>query len=221
LSSVPDPPTLYIVTDRRAAGGRALPDIVAAALTGGPPGRVAVQLREKDLGARELLELAQALRAVTAAGAARNGVPAARLFINDRIDVALACGADGVHLPANSLPLAELRSRARPLALAASAHDANQVAAARAAGADFVVFGPVFDTPAKRRFGPPRGLAALAQAARAAGAVPVLAIGGVTVENGPLCLAAGARGVACIRAVMSATDAAAVVRAFFAGFGRS
>lgn len=182
-------------------------DVVARALagiagSGLPPAEVAVQLREKDLGGRALTELARRLRATTAAAGTR-------LFINDRIDVALAVGADGVHLSGTSLAVADARRLAPRLAVAMSAHRAREL---RDAGdlIEFAVFGPVRDTPSKRAYGPPLGLPALAEAARAG--TPVLALGGIGADDVPEVLAAGARGVACIRAVMAAPDPAGAVR---------
>jgi thiamine-phosphate pyrophosphorylase len=201
----PSAPRLYIITDRQLTGGRPLVDVVAAALRGTtryPAGTVAVQLREKDLSAAALLPLARALRAVTIAARAS-------LYINDRADVAVAVGADGVHLSGVSLAPVDAARAAPGLALAISAHTLADVAAARATGAPiaFALFGPVNDTPAKRRYGPPVGVAALAEAARhGAAPLPLLAIGGITVDDVPAMRRAGAHGVACIRAVMTAPD---------------
>jgi thiamine-phosphate pyrophosphorylase len=190
------PPRLYLITDRRATGGRPLPQVVAAALQGavGRAYDVAVQLREKDLSGRALWELARDLRAVTAAAGAR-------LFINDRIDVALAVGADGVHLGGRSLVVADVRALSPHLAIGVSTHTRAEIEAARAVGADFVVFGPVFETPSKPGFH--TGLNPLKEVV--ALGVPVLALGGVDEKNARSCVAAGAAGVACIRSVMSAT----------------
>jgi thiamine-phosphate pyrophosphorylase len=206
-------PRLYLITDRQATGGRPLPDLVAAALagiagTGLPPGDVAVQLREKDLEGRALAELARALRAITAtAGVA--------LYVNDRVDVALGAGADGVHLGGTSLPAADVARIAPGLAIAVSTHGPADVAAAHAAcGARlaFALHGPIRETPSKRAFGPPLGTGALAEAARLG--VPMVAVGGLNPGNVREMLQAGAWGVACIRAVMAATDPASVVREF-------
>jgi thiamine-phosphate pyrophosphorylase len=210
LSEPPPVPRLYIITDRQLTGGRHLVDVVAAALRGTigcPPGAVAVQLREKDLSVAALLPLARALRALTtAAGAA--------LYINDRADVALAIGADGVHLSGVSLTPADAARAAPGLALAVSAHGVADVAAACATGAPitFALFGPINDTPAKRRYGPPVGIAALAEAAHHP--LPLLAIGGITVDDVPALRRAGAHGVACIRALMAAPDPEQSARAF-------
>jgi thiamine-phosphate pyrophosphorylase len=197
-------PRLYLVTDRRATAGRALVDVVRAALAGAPPGAVAVSLRERDLEGRALVALARQLRDVTrAAGAA--------LFVNDRVDVALAVAADGVHLGGRALTPADVARVAPTLAVAMSTHGPAEVeVAARAENVRFAVFGPVWDTPSKRAFGAPVGLEAL-RAAAAVG-LPLLALGGVTPERAPAARAAGAAGVACIRAVLEASDPAAAVR---------
>jgi thiamine-phosphate pyrophosphorylase len=195
---------LYLVSDRRIAPG-SLPEVLDAALAGAPPGTVGVQLREKDLDGRELYRLAEAVRRVTA----RRG---AVFLVNDRADVARAVGADGVHLPAGGLPVPEVR-RVFPGALVGvSAHAAEEVARARAQGADFAVLGPVFDTPSKRGFGPPLGLEELSRASRLG--LAVYAIGGITPARTPPCLAAGAQGVACISAVIRASNPAAAVKEF-------
>jgi thiamine-phosphate pyrophosphorylase len=205
-------PRLYLVTDRRATAGRPLVEVVRAALAAAPAAArstIAVQLREKDLEGRALLELARALREVTrAAGAA--------LYINDRIDVALAADADGVHLGGRSLAAAEAARIAPRLAIAVSTHARAEVEAAARAGARFAVFGPVWHTPSKRPLGAPVGLDALREAA--AVDLPLLALGGVTPENAASCAAAGAAGVACIRAILQADDPGAALVRLLAGF---
>ena len=189
---------IYLVTDRNQTRGRPLATLVEAALIGGVR---AVQLRERDLEARPLFELACELRAVTRRYDAL-------LLVNDRIDIALACGADGVHLPATSFTIADARALLGPDRLiGVSTHRADEVAAAAAAGADFAVFGPVFDTPSQRAYGPPVGLQGLARAAERS-TIPVLAIGGVTAERVPSVVDHGAAGVAIIRAILEADDPA-------------
>jgi thiamine-phosphate pyrophosphorylase len=159
---------------------------------------VAVQLRERDLPAAALLPLARRLRAVTA----QAGV---RLFVNDRVDVALAVGADGVHLGHRSMNVADVRALAPSLQIAVSTHALAEVRAAANTGqVSFVVFGPVFDTPSKRRYGPPLGLEPLRLAC--AVGIPVVALGGIAAENVPSCRGAGASGIACIRAVLRNAD---------------
>ena len=200
MSRVPVP-RLYIVTDRQATAGRPLADVVRAALAGArrgglAPDQIAVQLREKDLGGRALRDLAGALREITrAAGAA--------LMINDRLDVALAVGADGVHLGGGSLSPADARAIAPSLRVAISTHAPGDLHGLSAT-VDFAVFGPVRDTPSKRAYGAPVGLAALAAAA--ASGVPLIGIGGLDAGDVETISRAGARGLACIRPVMSADN---------------
>jgi thiamine-phosphate pyrophosphorylase len=197
-------PLLVLVTDRHATGGRALVDVVAAALDAGLP---AVQLREKDLPGRPLLALAEQLRHLTA----RTG---ALLMVNDRIDVALAAGADGVHLGGGSMPVGVARRLLGADALVGVSTHAPAEAADT--DADFAFFGPVYSTPAKAAYGAPQGEVRLHQAAAAA-RVPLLAIGGVTAARLPAVRAAGAAGVAVIRAVLAAADPAAATRALLDG----
>ena len=142
--------SLYLITDRRQVPpGRTLTETVRAALEGGVK---AVQLREKDLPAAELYPLALELRALTREYGAK-------LLVNDRIDVALAVGADGVHLGGHSLPTAAARQLLGPNRLiGVSTHRPEEIAAAQRDGADFVTFGPVFHTPSKAAFGEPVGL---------------------------------------------------------------
>ncbi len=197
---------LYLVTDRTRTAGRPLLDVVEQALQGGVD---AVQLREKDLSGAALFELAQRLRDLCRRHAAR-------LLINDHIDVALAIGADGVHLPADSFAPADARRLLGPHALiGASTHSLEEAQAAAADGADFIVFGPVFETPSKRGYGPPIGLEALSEVTRAI-ALPVFAIGGVTTDRVEAIRRCGAQGVAVISAIVEAGDpraAAAALRA--------
>jgi len=197
------PPVVHLITDRALAPDPAAR--AAAALAGIPPGRVALHLREKDLGGAALLALARALAAVCHA---RGQL----LLVNDRLDVALAAGADGVHLPSAGVPPADARRLLGPVALVGvSCHSADDVRRARDGGASYATFGPVNDTPSKRRYGPPAGVAALREAARLG--LPLVALGGVTPERVPELVAAGAAGVAAIRAWLVGPDPAAAVRA--------
>jgi thiamine-phosphate pyrophosphorylase len=184
-------PRLYLVTDRTLVPGGDLPAALAAPLASGVR---LVQLREKDLPARELIALARAVKARTdAAGAA--------LLINDRADVAVAIGAAGVHLT-----VAEVRAWLGPEALVGvSTHTPAEAAAAGMRGASFVTFGPVYDTPSKRGMGAPAGARKLADAVAAAG-VPVFALGGVDAARLAEVRAAGAHGIAVIRAVLADPD---------------
>lgn len=194
---------LYLITDRHACGSRSLVDVVAAALRGGVR---AVQLREKDLASRELLSLASDLRALTAQSGAR-------LLINRRIDVMQAVGADGVHLPQDGLPPSVVRRLVGPDKLiGVSTHSVKDVQRASEAGANFVTFGPVYDTPSKRAYGPPVGLAALEAVCRRS-SLPVFAIGGIDSSRIAPVMAAGAHGVAMISAIISQRDVSAAVLA--------
>ena len=198
----PSPPRVYLVTD--PSGGSDLLSRTASALAGLPPGVAAVQLRARDATGRELLEAARGLRLVVS----RAGQ---RLLVNDRVDVALAAGADGVHLPSAGIPPGDARALVGEGRLVAvSCHSAADVARAREGGADFATFGPVFDTPSKRRYGAPVGLERLREAATLG--LPLVGLGGVDRSNAPAVVAAGARGVAAIRAWLEAKDPAAVVR---------
>ena len=187
---------LYLITDRRLLNGENLLDKVEQALKGGAR---AVQLREKDLGGRELLDLARKMRALTKAHGAK-------LLINDRIDIALACGADGVHLGEESISPQDARRLLGPDRLiGCSTHSAAQLELAEAGGADFAVFGPVYFTPSKAAFGPPLGEDALRKAC-ARVRIPVFALGGVGAENIHEVIAAGAEGAAMISAILAAKD---------------
>jgi thiamine-phosphate pyrophosphorylase len=163
-----------------------------------------IQIREKDLPAGELLSLAQ--RAVHASRA-RN----TRIIVNDRLEVALATQAAGVHLGRASLPVSDVLSRCREanaprdFLVGVSCHSVEEVREAADAGASYAVFGPVFDTPSKRAFGQPAGIAKLA-AVCAAATIPVLAIGGVDLQNAEECLRVGAAGIAAIRMFQDASN---------------
>jgi thiamine-phosphate pyrophosphorylase len=193
---------LYVVTDRQLTGGRPLRLVVEAALRGGAR---AVQLREKDLPPRDLYPLALEMRQLTQ-------TYGARLLVNDRIDVALAVNADGVHLTTTSLPTSSARQILGPERLiGVSTHSCAEAQAAVEQGADFVVFGPVFFTPSKAPYGQPVGLDAL-RAVRDAIKAPILAIGGIKQTNLDQVVAAGADGIAVISAIISANDPAAATQ---------
>lgn len=197
-------PALYLVTDRRLCGEGRIVDRVEAALRGGVS---AVQLREKDLDGRPLLELAAALLPICR----RFGAP---LLINGRIDIALAADADGVHLPEDSFSPAEARTLlGAEKIVGVSSHRPEDVAAAAEAGADYAVFGPIFATPAKAAYGAPQGLEQLRRAVAAAN-IPVVAIGGITPERAPAVLATGVAGIAAIAALLSPADGESAARAF-------
>lgn len=171
----------------------------------------AVQIREKDLEDRPLWELTRLARSVLA--------PPVRLLVNGRLDVALAAGADGVHLPSDGVPVTPLRERFGPAVLIGrSAHRVEEVERARDEGADYVTFGPVYPTPGK---GPPVGLAGLERAVASAGGLPVFALGGVTLPRFGELARAGAAGVAAIRLFQNVPDLTEVALAAHEQFFRS
>jgi thiamine-phosphate pyrophosphorylase len=195
---------LYFVTDRKQTNGRPLVEVVHAALDGGVR---AVQLREKDLEGGELYRLATELRQLTARYHAR-------LLINDRIDIALAIDADGVHLGQTSFPVTVARQLLGPGKLiGVSTHSKEEIEAA--VGADFIVFGPVYFTPSKAAYGAPQGLERLRQAVTQS-AVPVIAIGGIKVEQISDVLAVGAHGIGVITAISTAPEPAHAARELLA-----
>ncbi|HYK64229.1 MAG TPA: thiamine phosphate synthase [Patescibacteria group bacterium] len=201
---------LYLITDRKVVKGGDLVGACAAALAAAPRGAVALQLREKDMPARELYELARRLREVCTS----SGAP---LLVNDRVDVALAAGADGVHLPFDSIGVSMARKLLGPEQLiGVSSHSPPDVASAAREGADFAVFGPVFDPISKAATGPAWDASGLA-AACAAGAIPVFALGGITAERvrelraTPAPAASRPAGVASIGAILGAHSPALAV----------
>lgn len=152
-----------------------------------------IQLREKNLTSRALYEL-------TARSAELTRGTRTRLLVNDRADIARAAGADGVHLTTRSLEASVIRRAFGPdFLIGVSTHTLAEAHAARDQGADFAVFGPVFDTVSKRAYGPPVGLDSLREAARTVLPFPLIALGGITRDNASAVLDAGASGVAAIR----------------------
>ena len=193
------------VTGREALGSEASSEKLLARI------RVAVaagvdwvQIRERDLTARALLELTKA--AIAEAGSKT------RVIVNDRLDVALAAGAAGLHLRGDSIPASVavrwLNESGAPadFLVGVSCHSREDAIKAEAAGANYVFFGPVFDTPAKRKFGVPQGIAKLADVCRSV-RIPVIAIGGIDESNAAECLRAGAAGIAAIRTFQEKAEA--------------
>ena len=205
---------LYLITDRHVLKGGDLITACENALSGAPRGTVALQLREKDLPARELYELALRLREVCL----RAG---ASLLVNERVDVAIAAGADGVHLPFNSIGVSMARRLLGPEKLiGVSSHSPPDVSGAAREGADFAVFGPIFDPISKPATGPAWGASGLEAASRA-GAIPVFALGGITPERTSALFAssdATARpaGVASIGSIFGADSPAIATAAMLA-----
>jgi thiamine-phosphate pyrophosphorylase len=194
----------YGVVDEPASVAAAL--ALAGKLVEG--GACAVQLRVKRAGARAFVELARALaRALP--------VP---FIVNDRLDVALAAGAAGVHLGQDDLPLAAARRVASGLLIGISTHDSAQATAAARAGADYLGFGPIFATATKENPDPVQGLEGLALAVRAAAGVPVVAIGGIRPEHAPAIAATGAAAACAISSVNGGAEVVAAARGITAAF---
>jgi thiamine-phosphate pyrophosphorylase len=192
----PDALRLYLVTDQALTRGRPLADVVAAAVQGGV---TCVQLREKQLGTREFLAQALILKALLAP----QGIP---LVINDRLDIALACGADGVHLGQNDLPADEARKLLPPgVFIGWSVESMDDVQQSAALPVDYLGVSPIFSTPTKTDTKDPWGLEGLA-VVRAATPLPLVAIGGIHAGNARDVLRAGADGLAVVSALCAADD---------------
>ena len=210
--------TLYLITDRRVVKSgdliAACEESLVAAAEVAPLGTVALQLREKDLGGRDLYELARKLRKICT----RTGTP---LIVNDRVDVAIASGADGVHLPFDSIGVSMARKLLGPTPLIGiSSHSPPDVANAAREAADFTVFAPVYDPISKPPTTHAWGPAGLAAACRA-GAIPVFALGGITPERARELFAnpeVGDRpaGVAAIGSIFGAESPARAIKAMLA-----
>jgi thiamine-phosphate pyrophosphorylase len=188
-------PIVCYVTDRKAIGsGDAVRSLTERILLASEAGVDWVQIREKDLGAKELLALA---KQAVACGTAK-------VIVNDRLDVALAAGAAGVHLGRESAPVTEVVQWCRAgnapteFLVGVSCHGLEEARELEARGASYVFFGPVFETPSKRSFGPPQGIARLAEVCGQL-RIPVIAIGGVDEKNAADCIRAGTAGIAAIR----------------------
>ena len=195
---------LCLVTDRALGRGRPLVEIVMEAVAGGV---TMVQLREKSATTRAFLEEARALKAALAG----RGVP---LIVNDRADVALAVGADGVHVGQTDMPVEAVRAIVGPdVAIGLSITDAGQIARADAGAADYLGIGPLHPQKTKPDASAPLGLGGFAKLRRMTGK-PVLAIGGVKAEDVPMLVEEGATGVAVVSAIMAAEDPEAAARAF-------
>ena len=205
-------PLLCYVTDRRSLAGspRLAIDLQLQKIEQAAKAGVDwIQIREKDLSGRELAELVE--RAMTRVGSG------SAVLVNDRVDVGCASGASGVHLGEHSLPPEEARrlaSQCRPrenFIVGVSAHSLEGAMVAEQAGADYVIFGPVYATPSKANFGQPQGVQRLQEICKRL-TIPVLAIGGITLANAGDCLSAGAAGIAAIRLFQNAANLDDLVR---------
>ena len=202
---------LCYITDRRQLRSMPVAAVLRETIRAGVD---IVQVREKDLTSRELIALVEeALRAKR-----ELGMGGSRVVVNDRVDVALAGGADGAHLAAHSLPVQVVRRFVpRAFLIGVSCHSLGEALAAESGGADYLVLGPVFETPSKLGYGPPLGLERLRDVTSRIG-IPVLALGGITVDRVRPCLEAGASGIAGIRIFQDCESAQERVRELRAQF---
>lgn len=190
------PPIIYPITN-----GSTILQLVEAAVAANVP---LFQIREKNLSARALYELTRRAAEITRGSNTR-------LLVNDRSDIARTAGADGVHLTTQSLRADVVRKTyGREFLIGVSTHSLEEARAAQAGGADFVVFGPVFE---KREFGAPQGLDKLAEVTSELRGFPVVAIGGITLDNVNACFEAGASGIAAIRLLNDAERMSSIVEA--------
>ena len=191
-----DLPSLYLITDRHQTGGRELLQVIGEALEGGVS---MVQLREKDLSGRALYNLALQVRELTSSYGAK-------LLINDRVDIAMAANADGVHLPSNSFSPGEARNLlGKGRLIAVSTHSAEEAVRAEEEDADFVTFSPIYYTPSKAAYGKPQGIERLKAVCNRIN-LPIFALGGIKAENISDVMSAGANGVAMVSALAAADD---------------
>ncbi|UCH91665.1 MAG: thiamine phosphate synthase [Nitrospirota bacterium] len=194
--SVSSLPRLYLLTDRHNTSQRPISSVISQAVDAGVR---MVQIREKDLDTRPLIDLVQ------------NLIPLikrhqGKVLVNDRIDLAMALDADGVHLRSDSLPLPLARRMlGNEKLIGISTHSIREVQYAEKEGADFVVLGPIFETPSKRMYGPPLGLHALETACRAS-RLPIFAIGGINPRHVASVMSSGAYGIAVISAILQAPN---------------
>jgi thiamine-phosphate pyrophosphorylase len=205
-------PLVFYVTDRRSLSTANTADLLEKIRDAVAAGCDVVQIREKDLSAKALLQLAREALSVGVAAGTEG------LLVNDRLDVAIAAGAAGVHLGGFSLAAGDVTRRClaghapADFLVGVSCHSLQEIVAAEESGANYVFFGPVFDTPSKRSFGSPQGLKRLREACRAV-KIPVVAIGGVDEKNAAECMKAGAAGIAAIRMFQEATGVESLRRA--------
>jgi len=201
---------LYLITDRKLTQGHDLLWVLERALDGGVR---AIQLREKDLQGREIFNLAEKIATLC-------GRYGSQLFINDRIDVALAVDASGVQLGKTSLPIETARSLlGADKLIGYSSHSFEEAIDAQRSGANFLLFGPVFLTPSKVPFGAPQGAEALKELVEKV-ALPVYAIGGINTASLTAAMTTGIRGVALISAIISAENPTATTRMILANLVR-
>ena len=185
---------VYLITDRKRIGKDRFLNAVEGALEGGVR---ALQIREKDLNPNDLLAMALEVKPLVQRYHAK-------LFINDRADIAVMAGADGVHLTETSIQAREVKNSFPDLIVGVSTHSIKGARRAETQGADFITFSPIYATPSKANYGPPQGLDLLRQVTQAVH-LPVLALGGISPHRVPECLEQGAFGVAVISGIWDST----------------
>jgi thiamine-phosphate pyrophosphorylase len=207
LPPAPDQPVVCYVTDRKSLGTAAsVSGVLEKIRMAANAGVDWIQIREKDLPARELLTLAR-----EAVSIAQSSAGKALVIVNDRLDVALAAGAAGVHLGGKSTPARDVIRWCRAgngptgFSIGVSCHSTEETREAESADADYALFGPIYESPSKKSYGAPQGIARLREVC-AAVRIPVIAIGGVNEENAAECIRAGAAGIAAIRMFQEAKN---------------
>jgi thiamine-phosphate pyrophosphorylase len=186
---------VYLITDFMRIGKSRFLNALEEAFQGGVR---SLQLREKRLNSKDLLTLALEVKPLVQRYNAK-------LFINDRADIAVMAGADGVHLTEASVQASEVKNNFPELIVGVSTHSLEGARLAETQGADFITFSPIYETPSKTTYGPPQGLDPLRQVTQSA-RLPVLALGGITLHRVPECLEHGAFGVAVISDIWDSTD---------------
>jgi thiamine-phosphate pyrophosphorylase len=186
---------LLLITDRKTCKNKSLEKAVKKACLAGLK---AVQLREKDLPAADILKLAKKIRNLTRK-------QHTKLIINDRLDIALLSNADGIHSPENGVQPSHIKTFTKKIFIGKSTHSLKSAKQAEENGYDYIIFGPVFRTKSKVKFGKPKGIGTLRKVCEAVN-IPVFAIGGITAARAKRCLDAGAHGAAVISAVLKSDN---------------
>jgi thiamine-phosphate pyrophosphorylase len=197
-----------VITDRKMCGEKNLTGIIKSCSAAGVK---AFQLREKDLTSVELLNLANHLRKVIRQNDSY-------LLINDRLDIALLAQADGIHVPVSGVEANKLRKFSKQMLLGRSVHSVMQAKEAQKNGFDYILFGPVFRTPAKVKYGKPQGIEKLREICESV-SIPVFAVGGINPARARKCIDAGAWGVAAIGAVMKSANVTKTILEFKTSLG--
>ncbi|HEV7796732.1 MAG TPA: thiamine phosphate synthase [Pyrinomonadaceae bacterium] len=218
LQKLPGRPLLYLITSgettvRTTAASEAFANVLQLIQSAVAAGIDLVQIREKNLSASVLYQLSASAARITQASATK-------LLVNDRSDIAVAAAADGVHLTTASLPASAVREAfGAEFIIGVSTHSLAEAGSACRSGADFLVFGPVFDTASKSEYGEPAGIENLARVCSELSPFPVLALGGVTTDNAADCIHAGAAGIAAIRLLNDRLQLDRVVNEIHEGVG--